>query len=38
METLKLTQLNRRLWAVRMGLTIGLALLFLAALLWGLGV
>jgi hypothetical protein len=28
--------LNQRLWPVRLGLTIGLALLFLAALLWGL--
>jgi len=31
-----LTRLNRRRWAVQLALTTGLALLFLAALLWGL--
>ena len=31
-----LTKLNRRRWAVQLALTTGLALLFLAALLWGL--
>jgi hypothetical protein len=31
-----LTKLNRRRWAVQLALTIGLALLFLAVLLWGL--
>ena len=35
MENLKLTQLNRRLRSVKMGFIIGLALLFLAALLLG---
>ena len=30
-----LTELNRRRWAVQLALTTGLALLFLAALLWG---
>ena len=32
----ELTKLNRRRWAVQLALTTGLALLFLAALLWGL--
>jgi hypothetical protein len=31
-----LTKLNRRRWAVQLALTTGVALLFLAALLWGL--
>jgi len=31
-----LTKLNRRRWAMQLALTTGLALLFLAALLWGL--
>ena len=36
MEYSKLTRSNQREWPVRMGLTVGLALLFLAALFWGL--
>jgi hypothetical protein len=36
MENLTKFKLNRRRWAVQLALTTGLALLFLAALLWGL--
>ena len=36
MESLELAQSNRRLWAVRLAITVGLAMLFLAALLCGL--
>ena len=36
MENLTKFKLNRRRWAVRLALTTGLALLFIAALLWGL--
>ena len=34
MKTLQLVQSNRRLQAIRLGITVGLAMLFLAALLW----
>lgn len=36
MENLTKFKLNRRRWAVQLALTTGLALLFIAALLWGL--